>query len=145
MGHPGLQSYRGDILGRMWKTPALVILAVVLAQAMYSEVPCPVSLTSAHVEPDSIKVEFRNKGKVPLDQVIFSCRPSAQSKTRSAICHTETGIFYPGMEYWIDIAYPDAGRHSTVIAVNEVRLAGGEFWNTRSSDSCRTLRVPSKN
>jgi hypothetical protein len=115
----------------MWKTLALVILAAVPAHNMYSQVPCPVSLTSANAERDSIKLEFMNKGKLPIEQLSLSCTPSANNKSRSAICHNETGIFYPGTEYWIEIAYPGANRHSAVIAVKEVRLAGGVFWNTR--------------
>jgi hypothetical protein len=128
----------------MWKILALVILAVVPNHDIYSEVPCPVSLTSANVEQDRIKLEFMNKGKVPIEQLSLSCAPPANNKSRSTVCHNEAGIFYPGTEYWIDIPYPGANRHRTVISVKEVRLAGGVFWNTRSSDSCRTLRVSGK-
>jgi hypothetical protein len=85
-----------------------------------------------------------NKGKLPIEQLSLSCTPSANDKSRGAICHNETGIFYPGTEYWIEIAYLGANRHSIVISVNEVRLAGGVSWNTRSSDSCLTLRVSGK-
>ena len=134
----------GDILGRMWKTLALGIFAIVLAHDTYSQVPCPVSLTSAHAEQDIIKLEFVNKGKLPIEQLSLSCTPSANNKSGSATCHNETGIFYPGAEYWIEIAYPGANRRSAVIAVKEVRMAGGILWNTRSSNSCRTLRVPGK-
>jgi hypothetical protein len=128
----------------MWKTLALVVFAVLSAHDMHSQVPCPVSLTSATAEHDSIKLEFMNKGKVPIEQLSLSCTPPANNKSRSATCHIEGGIFYPGTEYWIEIPYPGANRHSTIIAVKEVRLAGGEFWNPRSSDSCRTLRVSRK-
>ena len=131
-----------DILGRMWKTLVLGIFAVVPAHDTYSQVPCPVSLTSANAEQDNIKLQFRNKGKIPIEQLSLSCTPSANNKYGSATCHNETGIFYPGNEYWIEIAYPGANRRSAVIAVKEVRMTGGAFWNTRSSDSCRTLRVP---
>jgi hypothetical protein len=131
----------GAILHHMWKTLALAMLAGVSAHNMYSQVPCPVSLTNANVEQDSIKLEFMNKGKLPIEQLSLSCAPSAKNKSRSAICHNETGIFYPGMEYWIEIVYPGANLHSTVISVKDVRLAGGVIWNARSSDSCRTLRV----
>jgi hypothetical protein len=134
----------GDILGRMWKTLILGICALVPAHDTYSQVPCPVSLTSANAEQDKIKLEFRNKGKIPIEQLSLSCTPSANNKSGSAICHNEIGIFYPGNEYWIEIAYPDANRRSAVIAVKEVRMTGGAFWNTRSSDSCRILRVPRK-
>jgi len=128
----------------MWKALTLVIFAVVPAHGMYSQAPCPVSLTRANAEQDSIKLEFMNKGKVPIEQLSLSCTPSANNKSRGAICHNVTGIFYPGTEYWIEIAYPGAHHHSTVIAVKEVRLAGGVSWNTRSSDSCRAIRVSRK-
>lgn len=128
----------------MWKALALVLFAVVPVYGMYGQIPCPVSLTSANAEQDIIKLEFRNIGKVPIEQLSLSCTPPANNKSRSAICHNETGIFYPGMVYWIEIAYPGANRHSTVIAVKEVHLAGGESWTTRSPNSCRTVRVARK-
>jgi hypothetical protein len=128
----------------MWKTFVLGIFAVVPALYTYSQIPCPVSLTSANAEQDIIKLKFRNKGKIPIEQLSLSCTPSANNKSGSAICHNETGIFYPGAEYWIEIVYPGANHRNAVIAVNEVRMAGGAFWNTRSSDSCRTLKVPRK-
>ena len=126
----------------MWKTLVLGIFAVVPTHNIYGQVPCPVSLTSASVGHDSIKLEFRNKGKIPIEQLSLSCALSANSKSGSETCHHETGIFYPGGEYWIEIPYQGANRHSVLISVKEVRMAGGEVWNTRSSDSCRTLRVP---
>ncbi|WP_158822641.1 hypothetical protein [Granulicella sp. S156] len=126
----------------MWKTLVLAIFAIVPTPDMYSQVPCPVSLTSATAQQGRIKLEFRNKGKIPIEQLSLSCTPSANHKSGSAICHHETGIFYPGDESWIEIAYPGANRRSVVLAVKEVYMAGGAFWNTRSSDSCRTLRVP---
>jgi hypothetical protein len=122
----------------------LVIFAVVPVHDTHGQVPCPVSLTSANAEQDNIKLEFMNKGKVPIEQLSLACTPPANNKPRSAICHRETGIFYPGTEYWIEIAYPGANRHNTVIAVKEVHLAGGVSWNTQSSDSCRTLRGSTK-
>jgi hypothetical protein len=128
----------------MWKTLGLILFAAIPAHAIYSQIPCPVSLTSATTEQDSIKLQFRNKGKLPIEELSLSCTPPANSKSRGTICHNETGIFYPGMEYWVEIAYPGANRHSTLIAVNEVHLTGGAYWNKRSSDSCRTLRASRK-
>jgi len=129
----------------MRKTLVLVILAIAPAHNIYSQVPCPVSLTSATAEQDSIKLEFMNKAKLPIEQLSLLCTPSASNKSRGTTCHNETGIFYPETEYWIEIVYPGANRHSTVITVKEVSLAGGASWNTRSSNSCRALRVSKKN
>jgi hypothetical protein len=134
-----------DTLGRVLRILALVTFVGVPVRDIYGQVPCPVSLTSADADQASIKLEFMNKGKVPIEQLRLSCTPPANNKSRSAICHTETGIFYPGIQYWIEITYPGANRHSTVIEAKEVRMAGGVFWNTRSSDSCRTLKVSRRN
>ena len=107
-----LTTVPSDILTRMWKTLALVVLAIVAAQDVDSQVPCPVSLTSADAEQDRIQLEFMNKGKLPIEQIGLSCMPSVTGKPRRAICHHETGIFYPGTESWIQIAYPGANRHN---------------------------------
>jgi hypothetical protein len=136
--------FPGDILTRMWKKLALVILTIVAAQDVDSQVPCPVSLTSANAEQDRIQLEFMNTGKLPIEQIGLSCMPPVNGKARGAICHNERGIFYPGTESWIEIAYPGANRHNIVISVTEVRLAGGVYWHTEPSDSCRTLTVPRK-
>jgi hypothetical protein len=68
-----------------------------------------------------------NKGKQPIEQLSLSCAPSANNKSRSTICHNEAGIFYLGREYWIDIPYPGANRHSTVIVVKRFAWPAGYF------------------
>ena len=132
------------MLGRMWKAAALATLMIATAQQTYGQISCPVSLTSGYTDQDSIKLSFRNKGKVPIEQLSLSCMPPADHKLPNAICHTESGIFYPGTESWIDLSYPGANRHEIVISVKTVRVAGGVIWTSRSSDSCRALRVTRK-
>jgi hypothetical protein len=128
----------------MRKTFALLILAIVAAQNGNSQVTCPVSLTSATAEPDRIQLEFRNVSKLPVEEIGLSCMPSQPGKPRGAICHDESGIFYPGTESWIQIDYPGANRHNIVISVTQVRLAGRVYWHTKSTNSCRALIVSRK-
>jgi hypothetical protein len=128
----------------MARTLALVILAVMLAREMDSQVICPVSLTSATAEQDRIQLEFRNVGKLPIEEIGLSCMPSVKGRLHGAICHDETGIFYPGTESWIQIDYPGANRHNVVISVTDVRLAGRVYWHTRPTNSCRDLIVSRK-
>jgi hypothetical protein len=132
------------ILGRMWKAVALATLMIVTARQTHGQIPCPISLTSGYTDQDSIKLSFRNKGKLPIEQLSLSCTPPADHKVPNAICHAESGIFYPGTENWINLSYPGANRREIVISVKTVRAAGGVIWTSRSSDSCRALRVTRK-
>jgi hypothetical protein len=122
----------------------MVILAFVAARDMHSQVVCPVSLTSATAGQDRIQLEFRNVSKLPVEEIGLSCMPRVNGKTRDAICHDETGIFYPGTESWIQIGYPNANRHNIVISVTQVRLAGRVYWHTKPTNSCRALIVSKK-
>jgi hypothetical protein len=129
----------------MWKAIALAALIVIPLQQSQAQTPCPIRLISGDADQDSVKLSFMNKGKLPIQQLSLSCTPRPMNqKTRDAICHTESGLFYPGMEYSIDFPYPAATRHTIAISLKTARLAGGVIWTSRPSQSCRTLRIPRK-
>jgi hypothetical protein len=134
----------GDILTRMRKTLALLIFAIAAAQAGNSQSICPVSLTSATAGQDRIQLEFRNVSKLPIEEIGLSCNPPVAGKTRGAICHDESGIFYPGTESWVQIDYPAANRHNIVLSITQVRLAGRVYWHTKPTNSCKALIVSRK-
>ncbi len=145
MKNPGLRSrdngWPSVIFARMWKTLGLVVVVVAVAVRGYSQVPCPVSITMARIEPESIQLQFRNKGKLPIEQLSLACTPPATGKARTALCQSVNGIFYPGMEYDAEIPYAGAARHTTVVSVMAVQMAGGLSWNTHSVSPCRSVRA----
>jgi hypothetical protein len=95
-------------------------------------------LTSANVEQDRIKLEFMNKGKLPIEQLSLSCAPT-NNKSRSTICLNETGIFYPGTEYWIDILI--RARIPTVQSSRSKRFAWpAEYFGICPSTEIEVIR-----
>jgi hypothetical protein len=119
----------------------LMLVMMVFRLDTYAQVPCPVALVSAKAEKDSIRLEFWNKGKVPIEQLSLACLPTANNKFVNGICHVESGIFYPSTVAWIKIDYLGANRHPVEISVARLRLAGGRLWQPGSSGACKALRL----
>jgi hypothetical protein len=111
------------------------------AQSMHPPIPCPVMLVSGHVRGNSIELSFRNEGKVPIQQVSLGCSPPMKGQARDAICHTESGLFYPRTPYTMEFGYTGAGRGAVTISVKGARLGTGELWMARSARACRPLVV----
>jgi len=123
----------------------LSVLAVPLASSAASaQVPCPVALIDAKADHDSIQLEFRNKGRVPIEQLSLACSPPAPDTLPHAACHVESGIFYPNTVAWIKIDYPAADRHSLEISVARLRLGGGTLWQPGPSHTCKPLKLAHK-
>jgi hypothetical protein len=111
---------------------ALGLAALMMAMATTArgqetrvEIPCPVMLVSGHLRGNAIELSFRNKGKVPLQQVSLGCSPAMAGRARDAICHTESGLFYPGTPYTMTFAYTGARRGAVTISVKGARLGTG--------------------
>jgi hypothetical protein len=118
--------------------------AAMHAQEARVEIPCPVMLVSGHVRGENIELSFRNKGKVPLQQVSVGCSPPMAGRARDAICHRESGLFYPGTPYTMTFAYTGARRGAVTLSVKDARLGTGEFWMARSARACRALQISRK-
>ena len=129
----------------MWKAgllaAGLMMAGPMRAQEARVAIPCPVMLVSGHVRGGSIELSFRNKGKVPLQQVSLGCSPAMAGRPRDAICHMESGLFYPGTPYTMAFAYTGARRGAVTLSVKSARLGTGEFWMARSARACRPLVV----
>lgn len=127
-GGPGLATLadrvRGaadDIVVRMRKAAiptALMMMAILPlgAQQMPVQMPCPVMLVNGHVRGNSIELSFRNEGKVPIQQVSLGCSPPLAGRARDAICHTESGLFYPRTQYTMEFAYTGARRGAVTLS-----------------------------
>ncbi len=123
---------------------ALILSLFASCPHLYGQGPCPVALVTAKAEKDYIQLEFRNKGKVPIEQLSLTCSPPAHTTLPNGACHVETGIFYPSTVSWIRIDYPAADRHAVEISVARLRIAGGALWQP-GSHTCKPLKLPRKN
>jgi hypothetical protein len=126
---------------------AMMMLAAAVqlpAQEMHPSIPCPVMLVSGHVRGNSLELSFRNEGKMPIQQVSLGCSPPMKGEARDAICHKESGLFYPRTQYTMDFGYTGAGRGAVTISVKGARLGDGELWMARSARTCRPLVVSRK-
>jgi hypothetical protein len=111
------------------------------AQEMHPSIPCPVMLVSGHVRGNSLELSFRNEGKMPIQQLSVGCTPPMKGEARDAICHKESGLFYPRTQYTMEFGYTGAGRGAVTISVKGARLGDGELWMARSARTCRPLVV----
>lgn len=111
------------------------------AQQARLQIPCPVMLVSGTVDRDSIEFSFRNKGKFPIQQLSVGCAPAPHGTARNAICHTESGLFFPATQYSITFPYTSSSRVPVVITAKAARLGDGNTWVSRPSAPCRPLRV----
>ena len=123
---------------------ATLLSALALPLASSAQVPCPVALIDAKADHDSIQLEFRNKGRVPIEQLSLACSPPAHNTLPHGACHVESGIFYPNTASWIKIDYPAADHHSLEISVTRLRLGGGTLWQPGPSHTCKPLKLASK-
>jgi hypothetical protein len=120
---------------------ACFLLAWMPVRAQEVRIPCPVMLVSGHVRGTSIELSFRNEGKVPIQQVSLGCSPPMKGQARDAICHTESGLFYPRTPYTMEFGYTGARRGAVTLSVKGARLGTGEMWMARSARSCKPLVV----
>jgi hypothetical protein len=140
------------ILGRMSGNfnagrELLVLVLFILASrpCLYGQALCPAALVTATADKDTIQLKFRNKGKVPIEQLSLTCSPPGNNKFSNGICHVETGFFYPGSVSWIKIDYLGATHQAIEISVARLRLQGGVLWQAGSSHTCKSLKLPRKN
>ena len=121
---------------------AMMMAALPLsAQEMHPSIPCPVMLVSGHVRGNSLELSFRNEGKMPIQELSVGCTPPMKGQARDAICHSESGLFYPRTQYTMEFGYTGTGRSAVTISVKGARLGDGELWMARSARACRPLVV----
>src|ERR1700677_1731582 len=81
------------------KSLTAVCLLSLLAQQARAEIACPLMMFDGKSEQDDLGLTFMNKAKVPIRQIEFYCPSLNGQSERRSVCHTETGIFYPGTPY----------------------------------------------
>lgn len=68
----------------MSKALSLSLILLFLAAISHAQVPCPVMLVSGNSGQDSVTLSFRNKGKLPIEQLRLSCKSSTGRSTNAA-------------------------------------------------------------
>jgi hypothetical protein len=103
--------------------------------------PCPLKLISGRTSSDGIHLEFRNTGKLPIQQFELSCVPVGVQSVRRPMCHEQGGLFYPGGEYEMDFLYATPVPRTISINLRTARLSDGSFWMASRRQSCKALTV----
>lgn len=127
----------------MWRgVVAALSLVTLTTGSVWAQIACPVMLVDGRLGKDTISVTVRNTAKLPLEQFSLTCAPSVSQRTRGSACHSETGIFYPGVPYTVELVYPNAEKLGRVtLSMREAVLSSGARWSSDSANKCRPLKV----
>ena len=120
--------------------PILIIGLPGLVQASGA---CPLTLVSSAGDRDSIRVTFRNLGKLPIRRIEFSCvlaRGQAHQAS-NADCREDNAMFFSATPYTVRYAYPGGVPGTVLVSVQSVTLSGGYVWKPSRHETCRVLRI----
>lgn len=120
-----------------------VLLFCASGSQIHAAIACPVVLLDGTVDRDGVTFAFRNKGKLPLQQLSFDCLPGGAAPAHRSLCHVESGLFYPGTDYTVSFAYPHA-KGWVLVSLSVARQSDGSLWMQRRDDLCHPLRVRPK-
>jgi len=118
---------------------AWMILASV--QSSHASMACPVRLSSGKVDQGKVSISFMNKGKVPIRQLELSCTPLQGRKERRLVCHTESGVFFPGTPYTLSFSYPGKTPEAIEVSLKTALLPDGTLWTSTHDEPCRPLKI----
>ena len=93
-----------------WAVAAILIIG--LPGLVQASGACPLTLVSGAGDRDSIRVTFRNIGKLPIRRIEFSCvlaRGQAHPAS-NADCREDNAMFFSATPYTVRYAYPGALR-----------------------------------
>jgi hypothetical protein len=121
----------------------IACLVCASVQQSWATIACPVTLVDGKAGQDGIVFSFRNKGKLPIQQLKFDCTPARGPKAHRPTCHEETGLFFPGTTYTSSFAYPNRPG-SILLSLEAARLSDGSFWTSKRDQRCRPLRIDRK-
>ena len=127
-------------MGNCAKGILVAFLVCGSVQQSRGTIACPVSLVDGRAGENDIVLSFRNKGKLPIQQLEFDCTPSRGPKAHRLTCHQETGLFFPGTTYTSSFAYPNRAG-SILVSLEAARLSDGSFWTSKRDQRCPPLRI----
>ena len=122
--------------------PAFVLLAFsVTAASSRADSPCPIMLISGSKDADGLTIAFRNRGKLPIQLLDFTCSATGATTQASPSCHTESGLFYPGNQYSVSFLFPVAKKKTLAVSVKDARLSDGSVWRTTRHEFCEPMKI----
>jgi len=126
------------------KSLTAVCLLSLLAQQARAEIACPLMMFDGKSEQDDLGLTFMNKAKVPIRQIEFYCTSLNGQSARRSVCHTETGIFYPGTPYPIRFSNATKGARTILVSLRLVQFSEGFMWTSTHDQACRSLQIFSR-
>jgi hypothetical protein len=126
-----------------WKIILIVCLLGSSVCQSWGAIACPVFLLEGKANQDGIVLSFRNKGKLPIQELEFNCTPASTSTPHGLACHTETGLFFPGTDYTSSFPYGSRAQ-SVQVALRTARFSDGSTWLANRDQKCQPLRMVSK-
>jgi hypothetical protein len=126
------------------KSLTAVCLLILLAQQTRAEIACPLVMFDGKSGQDDLGLTFMNKAKVPIRQIEFYCTSLNGQSARRSVCHTETGIFYPGTPYPIRFSKATKGARTILVSLRLVQFSEGFMWTSTHDQACRSLQIFSR-
>lgn len=127
------------------RVPRYICVALLLtasAANAQTRIACPVMMFDGSSDlSGGLGLTFMNTGKVPIQHLELYCAPLNGKTTRRSLCHTETGIFYPGTPYPIRFAYSSKAAFPIRISLKTIRLYDGYEWTPAHGQSCHSLTI----
>ena len=123
---------------------AIFLTACIMSASVsssHASMACPVRLSSGKVDEGKIDISFMNKGKVPIRQLELYCAPLKGPKAKRLVCHTESGVFFPGTPYTLSSAYPGKTPPAMEISLKTVILPDGTLWTATHDEPCTPLKI----
>jgi hypothetical protein len=102
---------------------------------------CPVMLVSGSGRAGAIDLTFRNRDRLPIRRLEFTCRvANATAKTAPVPCYEANASFLPGEQFTLTYGVP-SGRGPIVVSVKSVMFSDGRTWKPTKRDPCRVLKI----
>ena len=130
-------------MANCWNRILIACLVGASVHQSRAAIECPVSLVEGKADQDGIVLSFRNKGKLPIQELEFDCTPASSPTAHRPNCHVETGLFFPGTDYTSSFAYRNRAG-SIQVSLKAARLSDGSTWIFNRDQRCRPLRIDRK-
>lgn len=128
---------------RRWAWAVAPILVIGLPGLLQASGARPLTLVSGAGDRDSIRVTFRNIGKLPIRRTEFSCvlaRGQAHPVSNGD-CREDNAMFFSATPCTVRYAYPGGVPRTVLVSVKSVTLSGGYVWKPLRHETCRVLRI----
>jgi hypothetical protein len=113
------------------------------AQRSLAESPCPVMVYDGKISGDAVSISFMDMVKIPIRQLVFSCATLQGKRLRHFDCHTDPGIFFPGIAYTMSLTYAHGPPGDVYVSVETV-VGDRYIWRSTHDQTCRTLKIRRK-